>query len=303
MATKTRVTVKAPATTANLGPGFDCMGMALDIWNSIDVELGPGGVEVIGEGADRLPGDRRNLVHRSFRLPFEESGQMVPEVVITSRNQVPLARGLGSSSAAVVGGLLAGNEMAGRPMSSEQLLELAAETEGHPDNAAPALLGGCQIVVRHKGSLVTSRVPLPQDLNTVLFIPDMRMPTQQARDLLPSSVPRRAAVYNIGRVALLVKALATDDLSDLAVATDDMLHQRQRQDLFPAMKSIIQGALDAGALGAFLSGAGPTVLALTKGREMTIGYEMSDAADKSGVSGTVKVTSPTEMGAHVVEGS
>ena len=115
---KTRVTVKAPATTANLGPGFDCMGMALDIWNSIDVELGPGGVEVIGEGADRLPGDRRNLVHRSFRLPFEESGQMVPEVAITSRNQVPLARGLGSSSAAVVGGLLAGNEMAGRPMSS-----------------------------------------------------------------------------------------------------------------------------------------------------------------------------------------
>jgi homoserine kinase len=279
------------------------MGMALDIWNSIDVELGPGGVEVIGEGADRLPEDRRNLVHRSFRLPFEASGQIVPEVAITSRNQVPLARGLGSSSAAVVGGLLAGNEMAGQPMSSEQLLELAAETEGHPDNAAPALLGGCQIVVRHKGSLVTSRVPLPQDLNTVLFIPDTRMPTQQARDILPSSVPRRAAVYNIGRVALLVKALATDDLSDLAVATDDMLHQRQRQAIFPAMKSIIQGALDAGALGAFLSGAGPTVLALTKGREMTIGYEMSDAAEKSGVSGTVKVTSPTEMGAHVVEGS
>lgn len=303
MATKTRVTVRAPATTANLGPGFDCMGMALDIWNSIDVELGPGGVEVIGEGADRLSGNRSNLVYRSFRLPFEESGQMVPEVGITSRNQVPLARGLGSSSAAVVGGLLAGNEMAGRPMSSERLLELAAETEGHPDNAAPALLGGCQIVVRDKGRLVTSKVPLPQDLKTVLFIPDMRMSTQQARDLLPSSVPRRAAVYNIGRVALLVKALATDDLSDLAVATDDMLHQRQRQAIFPAMKNIIQGALDAGALGAFLSGSGPSILALTKGREMTIGYEMSDAAEKSGVSGTVKVTSPTEMGAHVVEGS
>jgi homoserine kinase len=129
------------------------------------------------------------------------------------------------------------------------------------------------------------------------------MPTQQARDLLPSSVPHRAAVYNIGRVALLVKALATNDLSDLAVATDDMLHQRQRQAIFPAMKNIIQGALDAGALGAFLSGAGPTVLALTRGREMTIGYEMSDAAEKSRVSGTVKVTSPTEMGAHVVEGN
>lgn len=301
MATKTRATVKVPATTANLGPGFDCMGMALDIWNSIDVELGPGSVEVIGEGADRLPGNRRNLIHRSFGLPFEELGQTVPEVAIKSRNEVPLARGLGSSSAAVVGGLLAGNEIAGRPLSSEHLLELAAEAEGHPDNAAPALLGGCQIVVRDKGKLVTSRVPLPQDLKAVLFIPDMRMPTRQARDLLPSSVPRRAAVYNIGRVALLVKALATDDLSDLAVATDDMLHQRQRQTIFPAMKNIIRGALNAGALGAFLSGAGPTVLALTRGREMTVGYEMTDAAEKSGVGGTVKVTNPTEMGAHVVE--
>ena len=278
------------------------MGMALDIWNSIDVEPGPEVVEVVGEGADRLPGNRRNLVHRSFRLPFTESGQQVPQVSITSRNEVPLARGLGSSSAAAVGGLLAGNEMAGRPMSSERLLDLAAETEGHPDNAAPALLGGCQIVVRDKGSLLTSRVPLPQDLKTVLFIPDMRMPTRQARDLLPSSVPRQAAVYNIGRVALLVKALATGEMSDLAVATDDMLHQRQRQTIFPAMKNIIRAALDAGALGAFLSGAGPTVLALTRGREMTVGYEMSDAAEKSGVSGTVKVTNPTENGAHVVEG-
>ena len=301
MTTKTRVTVKVPATTANLGPGFDCMGMALDIWNSIEVELGPGGVEVNGEGAGSLPEDRSNLVHRSFRLPFEESGRGVPDVTIRCLNEVPLARGLGSSSAAAVGGLVAGNEMAGRPLTSGGLLALAAETEGHPDNAAPALLGGCQIVVRDGPGLVTSRVPLPTDLQAVLFIPDMSMPTEQARDLLPSTVPRRDAVYNIGRAALLVRALATNDLSHLAVATEDMLHQPDRQSIFPAMKNIIRAALDAGALGAFLSGAGPTVLALTRGREMTVGYEMSDAAEKSGISGTVKVTRPVETGAHVVD--
>jgi len=301
MATTTRVTVKVPATSANLGPGFDCMGMALDIWNSINVELGAGIVQVIGEGADRLPSDRKNLVHRCFSLPFEESGQRVPEVAITSRNEVPMARGLGSSSAATVGGLLAGNEMAGRPISDEHLLDLAAKVEGHPDNVGPALLGGCQIVAWDKGSLVTSRVLLPKDLKAVLFIPDMSMPTQEARDLLASNVPREAAVYNIGRVALLVNALATDDMSTLAIATEDMLHQADRQIIFPAMKNIIRSALDAGALGAFLSGAGPTILALTKSREMTIGYEMADAAEKSGVNGTVKVTNPSKIGAHVSE--
>ena len=299
----TRLTVRVPATTANLGPGFDCLGMALDIWNSVHVEVGSSGFVIRGEGRESLRPGRTNLVYRCFRLPFQESGQRVPKVRITCENEIPLYRGLGSSSAAAVAGVLAGNEICDRPLGQDTLLDLAARTEGHPDNVASALLGGCQIVVRDGHRLVTSAVPIPQELRAVVFIPDVQMPTKQARSLLPSKVDRRDAVYNIGRVGLLVRALATGDFTDLAVATEDRLHQPARQTIFPAMKNIFHAALDAGALGVFLSGAGSSVLALTQAKEMTIGYEMADAAARSGVGGTVKVTKPTNQGAHVVDSS
>ena len=294
------LTVKVPATSGNLGPGFDCLGMALDIWNSVHVEVGEEGFEVAGEGADLLPKGERNLVYKSFRIPFAQTGRPVPEVKITCRNDIPLYRGLGSSSAALVGGLVAGNELCDNPLSQEQLLELAAREEGHPDNVAPALLGGCQIVVQENRRLITSRVPVPEDLRAVLFIPDVPMPTRKARRLLPPEVAREDAIYNMGRVALLVRALAIGDLAHLDTATADRLHQPARQRIFPAMKNIFRAALEAGALGVFLSGAGSSVLALARGRELTIGYEMADAAAKSGVEGTVKVTRPTNLGAHVV---
>ena len=295
-----RITVKAPATTGNMGPGFDCLGMAVDIWNSVHVEVDSSGFVVRGEGEGELPLDQSNLVFRCFRLPFLESGQQVPEVSITCENEVPLARGLGSSSAATVAGLVAGNEICGQPLSQEDLLELAAKTEGHPDNVAPALLGGCQIVVQDGPRLVTSTVPIPQELRAVVFVPDMPMPTSEARTILPTRVARSHAVYNIGRVGLLVRALVTGDFTHLAIATDDLLHQPARQTMFPAMKNIFRAALGAGALGVFLSGAGSSVLALAQGKEVTIGYEMAEAASKSGVGGTVKVTRPTSQGAHVV---
>ena len=297
-----RVTVRVPATTGNLGPGFDCLGMALDLWNTVEVEVGSSGFDVLGEGAEHLPHGDANVVSRCFRLPFLESGQRVPKLSITCRNEIPIGRGLGSSSAAVVGGLVAGNEICGRPLSEERLLELAARTEGHPDNVAPALLGGCQIAVWEGDRLIATPVPVPDGLRAVLFIPDMRMPTEQARDLLPAEVPRQDAVYNMGRVAMLVRAFATGDLTGLAVATGDRLHQPARQTIFPAMKNIFRSAMAAGALGVFLSGAGSSVLALTQGKELTVGYEMADAAVKSGVDGTLKVTRPTNQGTHVVGG-
>ena len=299
---KDRLTVRVPATTGNLGPGFDCLGMALDMWNTIEVEVGPSGFEIAGEGADILPRDETNITYQSFRLVFDEVGEPVPRVRMICRNEIPLSRGLGSSSAAVVGGLVAGNEVCGRRLPQQRLLELAVDMEGHPDNAAPALLGGCQIVVGDEADLITCPVPVPEDLRAVLFIPDVPMPTDQARALLPAKVPRRDAVYNMGRVALLVRAFATGDLAYLAVATEDRLHQPARQQIFPAMKNIFRAAMSAGALGVFLSGAGSTVLALTRGKEVTVGYEMADAADKSGVGGRVKVTRPSNQGVSVLAG-
>ena len=296
------VTVRVPATSANMGPGFDCLALALDIWNEVRVDLGGSGVEIDGEGEDSLARNRDNLVYRSVETAFEEAGKTMPGIGVQCRNGIPLGRGLGSSSAAVVGGLVAGNELCGRPLSDDNMLARAARIEGHPDNSAAALLGGCQIVVEDGDRLATSTVPVPEDLSAVLFIPEVPMPTERARGLLPPIVDRADAVHNIGRAALLVNALVTGDLSELRTATEDRLHQPARQTIFPAMKNIFRAALDAGALGVFLSGAGSTVLALAQGRELTIGYEMADAADKSRVDGTVRVTKPSPLGAHVVEG-
>ena len=213
---------------------------------------------------------------------------------------MPLGRGLGSSSAAAVGGLVAANALCEEPLSDDEVLALAVEMEGHPDNVTPALLGGCRIVVQDGDELVTSPVALARDLWAVLYIPSQQMPTRQARGLLGPTVSRADAVFNMGRAALLVNALSTGDFSLLRTATQDRLHQPARGVLFPAMARIIRAALDAGAAGAFLSGAGSTILALTEDREMTVGYEMADMADKAGVPGDVKVTKVSPQGAHVV---
>ncbi len=283
-----------------MGPGFDCLAMALDIWNTVTVELGEPGLEIRGEDSDDLRPIESNLVVKSFRTAFEESGEKAPQASFICENGIPLGRGLGSSSAAAVCGLIAGNELAGRPLSHERILELAVEVEGHPDNSAAALLGGCRIVVSDGDRLVTASVPIPDDISAVVLVPDVPMPTSEARSLLPDQVSRADAVFNMGRVGLLVQAFATGDFTDLSIATQDRLHQPARQSIFHPMGVILRAALDAGALGVFLSGAGSSILALANGREMTIGYEMAEAASKAGVGGDFKVIKPSTTGAHVV---
>lgn len=296
---KQSVVVKAPATTANMGPGFDCLGMALDIWNTVTVETGASSFDISGEGKDSLSKDATNLLYRSFARVYERIGKPVPSVRIHCRNEIPLGRGLGSSAAAVASGLLAASELSGANIPANRLLALAADIEGHPDNAAAAIMGGCRIVVDDGDALITAAVSIPAYLKTVLFVPEVPMPTEQSRGILPQTVDRRDAVFNIGRAALLVNAFAIGDLTHLATATQDKLHQPAREAIFYPMKNIFRAAMAAGALGVFLSGAGSAVLALARAREYTIGYEMADAAMKSGVAGAIKVTQPTPLGAHV----
>ncbi len=298
----TQVEVNVPATTANLGPGFDCLGMALDIWNTFRFEIASvPSVAFTGEGGvGRLRSDRSNLVYRSAERYFQEIGKPAPSFAITCWNRIPLARGMGSSSSAIVGGLLGAAAMAGqRQPELEVIWKLAVEIEGHPDNVTPALFGGCQIVVKDNARLVRADVPLPANLRAVLYIPEAPMPTAQARGVLAAQVSREDAVYNIGRAALLVNALATGQLEHLRVATQDRLHQPARQSLMPAMRLLFRAALDGGALGVFLSGAGSSVLALTKGRELTVAYEMRDMAEKAQLPGDVKITSPSSKGAYI----
>ena len=224
----------------------------------------------------------------------------MPPLRLRCHNAIPLSRGMGSSAAAIAGGLAAANALCANPYSDNELLEMAATIEGHPDNVAAAVLGGLQLVVSDGPQLYTAPIPVPEDVQAVLLIPESRIATADARAVLPGQVSMADAVFNMGRVALLVAGMALDRPQYLDVATQDRLHQPYRQPLFPAIKVIFAAARDAGALGVFLSGSGSTVLALTRGREMTVAYEMFEAARLTGIASRLEITRPAVKGAHVV---
>jgi homoserine kinase len=265
------VRVKVPATSANLGPGFDVLGLALDYCNEVELSawdspsLSPVTVEVEGEGASRLPLDRTNLVYRMARLTLDRIGKPVTSLRVKMTNRIPLARGLGSSSAAIVGGILAANAGCGNVLSMEEMLRLAVEEEGHPDNVAPALMGGLCVSSFSDGAVrcVPWKEPaLFQGLRAVVCVPAFELATRAARAVLPESVSRSDAVFNASRVALFLSALGKKRYDLLASAMEDRLHQPYRQKLVPGLSAVIAAARKAGAYGAALSGAGPSVLAL-----------------------------------------
>ena len=301
------IRVKSPATTANLGPGFDCLGMAVDIWNYLEVEwsvnnqLQETSIEVYGEGSDELETDTTNLVYQSIKFLFGEAGQKLPPVRVRCENNIPLSRGLGSSAAAISSGLVAANFMVGNLFESNELLEMAATIEGHPDNVAAAILGNLQLVIVEDQQLYTVSISPPEDLQLVIFVPDVRISTDDARRVLPSAVTISDAVYNASRVGLLVAGMLTGHTEYFHHSVQDKLHQPYRELLFPAMKVIFKAAEDAGALGVFLSGSGSTIMALTKGREMTVAYEMGEAARQTGVVGELRITKPASEGTLVID--
>ena len=295
------ITIRVPATTANLGPGFDCLGMALSLWNTMRVSWAERPrVVVEGEGEGRLRADGGNLMYRAAQRLLDEAGAGRRSLLIESRQEIPLSRGLGSSSAAIVGGLYAANALLDYPVSPHGLLQLATAIEGHPDNVAPALMGGLSIAVADGGVVHAAPVPVPDELQCVAYIPDTPMPTREARAVLGPEVTRADAIFNAGRAALLVASLALGRPEYLGLATQDRLHQPQRQGVFRQMKVIFDCAMKAGARGVFLSGAGSTIIAFTtrgENRAFTIGYEMADAGDKSGLTGTFRVLDPSPEGA------
>lgn len=301
-------TVRVPATSANLGPGFDALGLALDLVNTVRVEPCDR-VEVVveGEGSGELAAGEANLVYQALARGAAHLGAPPPPVRLRCTNAIPLARGLGSSSAAIVAGLLAANELHGRALAAADLLALAVALEGHPDNVTPALLGGVRVCVQGQCGLVQAPIPLARPLRAVLFVPDFPMATAEARGLLSATVPRADAIYNLGRTALLAAALAGGDYSLLAEATRDRLHQPARAALFPAMPSFFDAALEAGALGAFLSGAGSTLLALVEAAgsgsadpARAVIDAFASTARQEGVRGRTLVAAISQEGAHVV---
>ena len=293
------LTIKVPASSANIGPGFDCLALALDIWNTITVSSGDNTVSINGYGKEFLTKNQSNLILKSFHRIFQETGQSPPSVHFECENNIPIGKGLGSSAASVIGGLIAGNQLLNNPFTNNQILSFASDIEGHPENAAAALLGGFQIVIKSPNTLLTSEVHLKESMKAILFIPEIEMPTAESRKVLKSTISRDDAIFNIGRAALLVNALSLGDLELLSTATEDRLHQPARQKIFLPMSNLFNAAKNSGALAYFLSGAGSTVIAFAQEKEFTIGYEMADAASKSGIDGEIRISELSKQGTYI----
>lgn len=260
------IKVKVPATSANLGAGFDCLGLALGMYNYVYAEQTESGlcIEVKDDSSDFLPKDERNLVYLAMKAVYDKMHIKPKGLHIILENNVPVTRGLGSSSAGIVGGLVAANELLNAGLSKRELLEIAAEIEGHPDNVAPAILGGLTINVMTKRGINSVKTDLPSDLKFAAIIPDFFLATKKSREVLPRSVLMRDAVFNTGRSALFVSSMMTGEYQNLRTAVDDRLHQRFRKKLIPHIDDVFKQAYKAGALGVYLSGAGPTVVAIVK---------------------------------------
>lgn len=262
-----KLRVVVPASAGNTGCAFDSLGLAFGLYNEVLVDTSrPGEFAVEGEGAELLRRGEPNLVRQAYERFSAETGRAVPPHGLTLVNRIPFGRGLGSSAAAIVGGLLAADALTGAGLSRLRLLELAVPLEGHPDNVAPAIHGGFVLTVQNEGRpdgpLTVVPFGVPRDWKAVLYVPDLVIPTRQARAILPPSVPRGDAVFNHSRVGLLVCAILQQRPELLRVAMQDRLHQPYRAKLFPEMEPLIQAGLDGGAWGACLSGAGSAVLAI-----------------------------------------
>ena len=272
-----KVSVKVPASSANLGPGFDCLGMALPIYNTITIEetVLPGtGIEIniLSEDEtiddlsfENIPKDENNLVYKAIEMLYNSIGQVPSELKINIQTGIPIARGLGSSSAVIVGGLLAANKLLGDPADETALLAIATEVEGHPDNIAPAILGGVVLANQEDdSSLSYCKLNWPEDWDITVCIPDFQLSTEIARSVLPKEVSISDAVFNAKHLAMLIQALNTGDDKLMKLALKDKLHQPYREKLIPGMREIMEVFKhEDGVLGCVLSGAGPSLLVIS----------------------------------------
>jgi homoserine kinase len=261
-----RVRVTVPATSANVGPGFDALGIALALHNVVELEEAEDiSVGIDGEGAATLPRDGQNVVVRGARLVYERAGRSFRGLAVRQRNAIPPGRGLGSSASAWLAGIVGANALLGEPLDRQAVLDLAVEQEGHPDNLGAAYHGGLTATCWDAEARAVVALPVPDEIEFAVLVPDFEASTATARAALPTSYSRADAVFNVGRVALLVAAWARGEWDAVGHAMEDRLHQPQRaRALFPWLPDVLGAARQAGALGAALSGAGPSVLGLAR---------------------------------------
>jgi homoserine kinase len=297
MGSESMVRVKVPATTANFGPGFDCLGASLGLYNYIDMEFSDEPkVYVKGEGVEEIPLDETNLVYQAAAKVLKRA-DVNKDLKIVLENHIPLARGLGSSAACIVGGLMAANNLIGDIFENSELLKIATEMEGHPDNVVPAAFGGFCLSMIYENKIIYKTFPMPFWLKFVVCIPDFELKTEDARKILPEEINFKDAVFNISRTAMLVAAMAQGDLSNMDIFCQDRLHQPFRSQLIPGMEKILTTVREKGAFAGFLSGSGPTVVCLTlRERADALGEHMVDIFSRAGIKSCYKVLSSDSEG-------
>ncbi len=257
------VTVRVPASTANIGPGFDCLGIALNLYNTAEFELTGSGLKIdIADDADFIPLGENNYVYVGFKKVFDEAGESFDGVHITLKSDIPVTRGLGSSSSSIVLGLMGANRLLNNRFSPEELLYMAYRIEGHPDNVAPAIMGGFTVAVPDGGRVLYTKTDIPQDITFAAMIPDFYFATRKSRGILPKFISFKNAAFNVAHASLISSSVAKGDFSLLGGAVKDRMHQRYR---FPKIRSgeyIIRCAKRFGAVCGYLSGAGPTIISI-----------------------------------------
>jgi len=296
-------TVRVPATSANLGPGFDTLGMALDLYLDIEIELSYGMNEIVyltgGRAQPRnIPAEE--LVVKAMHLVFEKVGREIPPLRVRIRNEIPIGCGLGSSAAAIVAGLSAANFMIGQKYSRRQLMQWAFQMEGHADNVVPAMVGGFTTTMVYEGQIYYQRLAIPEMIKVVAAVPDFVLSTEESRAILPENVNLKDTISNLQRACYLLASIYNGDTRHIHMAMDDMIYQPLRKQLIPGFESVFEMAADAGALGVALSGAGPTIIAFCTGNEGQLGQAMMEAFASHGVDSRVLYLNPSAEGVKIL---
>lgn len=254
--------IKVPATSANMGPGFDCIGIALQLYNELWVEEIDSGIEIVSKNERIIPTDDKNLIYSTIKSFYEHEGLDMPGIKLIQKDEIPMTRGLGSSAACIAGGLLAANALSGKNYSIDYLAQMAAELEGHPDNSNPALMGDMIISAVCDEGMRCVKLDVPENLLFAVMIPDFALSTSESRSVLPDSYTRSQAVFNASRTGLLIASVMTGNLDNLRIAMDDAIHQPYRKKLIRGYDEIFKTARESGSKAEYLSGAGPTLMAV-----------------------------------------
>jgi homoserine kinase len=304
------VTIKVPATTANLGPGFDCIGAALTLYNQFSFTVLESAfaescrITVSGLEAERVRTDKTNLAYQALTKVFQHLDLPQPAIQLEIQLGIPLSRGLGSSATAIAAGIIAGNYLAGSPLSSQALIKLAVEIEGHPDNIIPAILGGCRLAAScgiSDQEWAVCDVPWHSTVIPIVAIPDFELSTQEARKVLPLTYSRADAIFNTAHLGLLLRGLETGQEEWLRAALQDRMHQPYRQALIPGYKTVYTAAIAAEAYGMVISGAGPTLLALADIQHaQAVQSAMTNAWSSSGIPALVMALQLDSQGTQIL---